>query len=99
MSLLLNGKLKKVGRSDLFSKKYIYGMNGENMVKKGEFPYNIEQEGNHGCLWNSHLNRSPGGTLMILSNIRNIDQSETFFFCNYSESGSMDKMLYKEFYF
>ena len=35
---------------------------------------------------------------MILSNIRNIDQSETFF-CNYIESGSMDQMLCKEFYF
>ena len=35
---------------------------------------------------------------MILSNIRNIDQSETFF-CNYSESVSMDRMLCKEFYF
>ena len=45
----------------------------------------------------------PGGhfvkhSLIILSNIRNIDQSETFF-CNYSESGSMDRMLCKEFYF
>ena len=58
-------------------------MNGENMAIKGESPYDIEQEGNHGCLWNSHLNRSPGGhfvkhRLMILSNIRNIDQSKTF---------------------
>ena len=35
---------------------------------------------------------------MILSNIRNIDQSETFF-CNYSESRSMAQMLCKEFYF
>ena len=33
---------------------------------------------------------------MILNNIRNIDQSETF--CNYSEPGSMDQMLCKEFY-
>ena len=30
MSLLLHGKLKK----RLFSKKYIYGMNEENMAKK-----------------------------------------------------------------
>ena len=36
---------------------------------------------------------------MILSNIRNIDQSETFLFCNYSESGSIDQILCKEFYF
>ena len=56
----------KVGRSDLFSKKYIYGMNGENMAKKGESPYNIEQEGNHECLWNAHLNRSPGGILLSI---------------------------------
>ena len=34
---------------------------------------------------------------MILSNIRNIDQSD--FFCNYSESGSMDQMLCKKFFF
>ena len=27
-------------------------MNGENMAKKGESPYNSEQEGNHECLWN-----------------------------------------------
>ena len=51
--------------SDLFSKN-IYGMNGENMAKKVESPYNIEQEGNHGCLWNSHLNCSPGGTLLSI---------------------------------
>ena len=41
-------------------------MNGENMAKKGEFPYNIEQEGNHGWLWNAHLNRSPGCTLLSI---------------------------------
>ena len=35
---------------------------------------------------------------MILNNIRNIDQPETFF-GNYSESESMDQMLCKEFYF
>ena len=34
---------------------------------------------------------------MILSNIKDIDYSEIFF-CNYSESGSMDQMLCKEFY-
>ena len=34
---------------------------------------------------------------MILSNMRNIDQSEAFF-CNY-ESESMDQILCKEFYF
>ena len=33
---------------------------------------------------------------MMLSNIRNIDQSD---FCYYSKSGSMDQMLCKEFYF
>ena len=31
---------------------------------------------------------------MISSNIRSIDQSETFF-CNYSESGSMDQCCVK----
>ena len=36
------------------------------MAKKGEFPYNIEQEGNHGWLWNAHLNRRPGGTLLSI---------------------------------
>ena len=35
-------------------------MNGRNMAKKGEFIYNIEQEGNHGWLCNVHLNRSLG---------------------------------------
>ena len=35
---------------------------------------------------------------MIVSNIRNIDQSETFFY-NYFESGSIDQMLCKEFFF
>ena len=35
---------------------------------------------------------------MILSNIWNIYQSETIF-CNFSESGLMDQMLCKEFYF
>ena len=35
---------------------------GENMAKKEESPYKIEQEGNHWRLWNAHLNRSPGGT-------------------------------------
>ena len=34
---------------------------------------------------------------MILSNIRNIDQSETF--CYLFESGSIDQMLCKELYF
>ena len=34
---------------------------------------------------------------MILSNIRIKDQSETF--SSYSESGSMDQMLCKEYYF
>ena len=49
--------------------------------QKRESLYNIEQEGNHGWLWNVHLNRtcSPGGTLLSLSNIRNIDQFETLF--------------------
>ena len=62
----MHGKLKnKVGRSDLFSKKYIWD-DGENMAKIGEFPYNIEQEGNHGWLWNAHLNRSPVGTLLSI---------------------------------
>ena len=36
------------------------------MAKKGEFPYNIEQEGNHGWRWNANLNRSPGGTLLSI---------------------------------
>ena len=43
-----------------FLKKYIYGMNRENMAKKVESQFNIEKEGNHGWLWNAHLNRSPG---------------------------------------
>ena len=73
------------------------------MAGKGESPYSIKQEGKIGWLWNALLNHGPGSTfvkhsLMILSNIRNIDQSETFF-CKYSESGSMDQMLCKEFYF
>ena len=34
------------------------------MTKKEESSYNIEQESNHGWLWNVHLNRSPGGTLL-----------------------------------
>ena len=34
----------------------------------------------------------------IMSNIRDIDQSETLS-CNYSESGSIDQMLCKELYF
>ena len=55
----------KVGRSDLFSIKNIYGMNGENMAKKGESLYDI-QEGNHGWLWNAHLIHSPGGTLLSI---------------------------------
>ena len=50
VSLLLNGKLNKVGRSDLLSKKNLYGMNGGNIAKNEESLYNIEQEGNHGCL-------------------------------------------------
>ena len=41
-------------------------MNGENIAKKGESLYNIKQEGNYGCLWNAHLNRSPGGTLLSI---------------------------------
>ena len=41
-------------------------MNGENMAKKGDFPYNIKQEGNHGWLWNAHLNRSPWDTLLSI---------------------------------
>ena len=49
------------------------------MAKKEESPCNIEQEGNHRWFWNAHLNRSPWCTLLSLSNIRNIDQSETFF--------------------
>ena len=48
-----------------FLKKYIWDEWG-NMAKKGESPYNIEQEGNHGCLWNSHLNHSPGDTLLSI---------------------------------
>ena len=53
------------------------------MTGKGESPYNIKVEGKIGWLWNAHLNCSPGGTFckhsrMTLSNIRNIDQSETF---------------------
>ena len=36
------------------------------MAKKEESSYNIEQEGNHGWLWNAHLNRSPGGTLLSI---------------------------------
>ena len=46
--------------------KNIYGMNGEHIAKKGESPYNIEQEGNHGWLWNAHMNRIPGGTLLSI---------------------------------
>ena len=42
-------------------------MNWENMAEKGEFPCNIEQEGNHGWLWNAHLNRSPGGHFVTQS--------------------------------
>ena len=38
----------------------------ENMAIKGEFPYNIEQEGHHGWFWKAHLNRSPGGTLLSI---------------------------------
>ena len=36
------------------------------MAKKGEFPYIIEQEGNHGWLWNAHQNCRPGGTLLSI---------------------------------
>ena len=42
--------------------KNIYGMNGENMTKKGESPYNTEQVGNHGWLWTTHLNHNTGGS-------------------------------------
>ena len=45
---------------------YIYGMNGGNMAKKEESPYDIEQEGNHGWLWNALLNRIPGDTLLSI---------------------------------
>ena len=38
----------KVGRSELFSKKNIYGINERNMAEMGDSPYDIEQEGNHG---------------------------------------------------
>ena len=56
----------KVGRSDLFSKYiYIWDEWGD-MAKKKESPYNFEQGGNHGCLWNAHLNRSPVGTLLSI---------------------------------
>ena len=55
------------------------------MAGKVESRYSIKQEGNNGWLWNAHLNCRPGGTFvmhssMILSNIRNIDQSETFLY-------------------
>ena len=36
------------------------------MAKKGESLYNIKQEDNHGCLWNAHMNRSPGGSLLSI---------------------------------
>ena len=36
------------------------------MAKKEESPYNIEQEGNHGWLWNAHLNRSLGDILLSI---------------------------------
>ena len=42
------------------------GWMGENKAEKEESPYNNEQEGNHGWLWNAHLNRSPGGTLLSI---------------------------------
>ena len=53
------------------------------MAGKGESPYIIKQEGNIGWLWNTHLNRSPGGIFdknswMIFEQYKNIDQSETF---------------------
>ena len=44
----------------------MYGMNGEIRLKKRNSRYNIEEEGNHGWLWNAHLNRSPGGTLFSI---------------------------------
>ena len=53
--------LNKVGRLKIYIWDY-----GENMAKNGEFPYNNEQEGNHGWLWNAHLNRSHGGTLLSI---------------------------------
>ena len=36
------------------------------MAKEEESPYNIEQEGNHGWLWNAHLNRRLWGTLLSI---------------------------------
>ena len=68
------------------------------MVRKGESPYDIKQEGKIGWLWTAHLNCSPGGTFvkhscMNLSNLRNIDHTETFFVI------ILDQILCKEFYF
>ena len=44
--------------------KNIYGKNGADMAKKGESPYKMEQEDNHGWLWNAQLNLSHRGTLL-----------------------------------
>ena len=65
---------------------------------KGDSPYNIEQEGNNGWLWNAHLNRSSGGTLlniveMILSNMEH--SSILNFFCNYTESNQWIRCFVK----
>ena len=54
------------------------------MAGKGKSSYNIKQEGKSEWLWDAHLNRSSGGlftkhNLMMLSNIRKIDKSETLF--------------------
>ena len=36
------------------------------MAGKGESPYNINQEDKGGWLWDTHLNRSPGGFLLSI---------------------------------
>ena len=51
--------------SDLFSKKYIFDEWGKYGQKR-ESIYNIEQEGNHGWLWNAHLSRIHGDTLLSI---------------------------------
>ena len=68
------------------------------IARKGESPYNNKLEGKFGWLWTAQLNCSPGGTFvkhscMILSKLRNIDHTETFFVI------ILDQILCKVFYF
>ena len=51
-----------------FLKIYMWDEWGKYGLKNGQSTYNMEQEGNHGWLWNAHLNRSPGGTLLSIFN-------------------------------